>query len=141
MYISHEIGEVGERLACKYLEENDYNILQKNFRCYQGEIDIIARDNIKNELVFIEVKTRTNREYGNPADSIDKYKKKHIYKALKYYIFINNLVNEYIRIDAIEVYILKNQNKINHIKQIFWFVYTRKNELKDLYLYKSKAHF
>lgn len=119
MYISHEIGEVGERLACKYLEENDYNILQKNFRCYQGEIDIIARDNIKNELVFIEVKTRTNREYGNPVDSIDKYKKKHIYKALKYYIFINNLVNEYIRIDAIEVYILKNQNKINHIKQIF----------------------
>ena len=114
MYISHEIGEVGERLACKYLEENE-----KNFRCYQGEIDIIARDNIKNELVFIEVKTRTNREYGNPADSIDKYKKKHIYKALKYYIFINNLVNEYIRIDAIEVYILKNQNKINHIKQIF----------------------
>ncbi|MFR2571021.1 MAG: YraN family protein [Clostridia bacterium] len=54
MYISHEIGEVGERLACKYLEENDYNILQKNFRCYQGEIDIIARDNIKNELVFMK---------------------------------------------------------------------------------------
>lgn len=116
MYLKHEIGKLGEDLAAKYLENNNYKILERNFECKQGEIDIIAKD--KNELVFIEVKTRSKFTYGNPADAVDERKRKHIYKSAKYYIHIRNLEDEFIRIDVVEVYIYKKRYKINHIKQI-----------------------
>ena len=59
MYLRHEIGKLGEDLAIKYLKEKGYEIIERNFRCKQGEIDIIAK--AKEEYVFIEVKTRTNQ--------------------------------------------------------------------------------
>lgn len=117
MYFRQEIGKWGENLACKYLEENNYKIVEKNFWCRQGEVDIIAQDIIQQELVFIEVKTRSNLKYGNPAEAVDKYKQKHMIQAIKYYIYKNKIKNIPIRIDAIEVYIVQNC-KINHIKQI-----------------------
>lgn len=117
MYFRKEIGKWGENLACKYLEENNYKMIEKNFLCQQGEIDMIAKDMIKNELVFIEVKTRSNFKYGNPADAVNKQKQKHMIQAIKYYIYKNHIQNIPIRIDVIEVYIMENY-KINHIKQI-----------------------
>ena len=116
MYFRREIGKWGENLACKYLEENNYKIIEKNFLCQLGEIDMIVKDIIKNELVFIEVKTRSNFKYGNPADAVNKQKQKHMTQAIKYYIYKNHIQNIPIRIDVIEVYIMENY-KINHIKQ------------------------
>lgn len=84
MYLRHEIGKLGEDLAIKYLKEKGYEIIERNFRCKQGEIDIIAKT--KEEYVFIEVKTRTNQMYGNPVDAVNNTKKKHIYSATEYYI-------------------------------------------------------
>ena len=54
------LGKKGEDLACKYLIKNNYNVIEKNFRCKQGEIDIIVKDLSTKELVFVEVKTRSN---------------------------------------------------------------------------------
>ena len=68
MYIKKEIGEIGEKLATNYLIQNNYQIIKRNFTCRQGEIDIIAKDKIKKELTFIEVKTRTNFKYGLPSE-------------------------------------------------------------------------
>ena len=96
--------------------ENNYNIIARNFRCKQGEIDIIAKD--KNEWVFIEVKTRSNFKYGMALDAVDDYKKKHIYNGAKYFIYVKGLENDYIRFDVIEIYFLDNKTKINHIKSI-----------------------
>lgn len=117
MYFRREIGKWGENLACNYLIENNYKIIERNFLCRQGEIDIIAKDINKKELVFIEVKTRSNLKYGNPADSVNKEKQKHMMQAIKYYIYKNNITNVPIRIDIVEVYVIQNC-KINHIKQI-----------------------
>lgn len=61
MYKSHELGLQGENIATRYLIQNNYVIVERNFNCYFGEIDIIAKD--KNEFVFIEVKTRTTNKY------------------------------------------------------------------------------
>ena len=58
-----EIGKIGEDIVCSYLEKNNYKIICRNYRTKTGEIDIIARD-ITKEIVFIEVKTRANGNYG-----------------------------------------------------------------------------
>ena len=116
MYERHELGKEGENYATEYLKNKGYKILQRNFSCKQGEIDIIAKE--KEEYVFIEVKTRQNFHYGSPAESVTGGKQKHIWKATKYYIYLHKLENKYIRFDVIEVYKNKNKFYLNHIKQI-----------------------
>lgn len=110
------IGFEGENIACNYLEMQGCEILDRNFICNSGEIDIIAKD--KDELVFIEVKTRRNSKYGNPIDAVDLNKINHILKTAKFYVYINNLEKEFIRFDIIEVYMKNNETKINQIKNI-----------------------
>lgn len=116
MYQRHETGKLGEDLACKYLESQGYKVIERNFEARQGEIDIIAID--KCELVFLEVKTRTNIKYGNPAEAVHKIKQKHLLKTVEYYLYSRNLEDEFVRIDVIEVYLYSNKYRINHIKQI-----------------------
>ena len=116
-YERHILGNNGEKIASEYLEKNHYEIIKRNFRCKQGEIDIIAYDDKNREYVFVEVKTRTNFEYGKPVDSVNKMKQKHIVSATKYYIYLHNLENKYIRFDIIEIY-KKDQYIINHIKNV-----------------------
>lgn len=108
-------GKTGENVATKYLENQGYKIICNNFRCMQGEIDIIAKD--KNELVFVEVKTRKSKMYGEAREAVDRNKQKHILEATKYYLYKNRKENNFVRIDVIEVYIKKNKFTINHIKQ------------------------
>lgn len=108
-------GKSGEMEATKYLKKNGYEIICNNFRCQQGEIDIIAKD--KNEIVFIEVKTRSSKNYGEPREAVDKNKKKHIMDTAKYYLYKEHKENSYVRIDVIEVYIKKDKIILNHIKQ------------------------
>ena len=117
MHINKDkLGKLGEDIAIKYLVNNNYKIITRNFRYKQGEIDIIAKD--RDEWAFIEVKTRSNLNYGRPSDAVDEYKKKHIYKGARYFTYINGLENDYIRFDVIEIYFLNNKIKINHIKSI-----------------------
>lgn len=117
MYIKQEIGKLGEDIATNYLIEKGYIILDRNFECRQGEIDIIAKD--EKEIVFIEVKTRTSNKYGTPSEAVNKIKQKHMLQSMKYYLYIKNLSQEFIRIDVIEVYINVNIVEVNHIKQAF----------------------
>ncbi len=120
MYTKKEVGKIGEDISSKYLENNNYEIINRNFFSKYGEIDIIAKDIKRNEVVFIEVKTRTNKKYGEPSEAIDHIKLKHIYKTAQYYIKQNKLEKEYIRFDAIEVYLSPNLVKanVNHILNI-----------------------
>ncbi len=116
MYKRHQIGKLGEDLAVKYLEQIGYKVIERNFECRQGEIDIIALD--KNEIVFIEVKTRTSIKFGTPIDAVNEIKQKHLLKAVKYYLYSRNLENEFVRIDVIEIYLYEHRYRVNHIKQI-----------------------
>lgn len=109
------IGNLGENLVAKYLEDLGYKIIERNFNCKLGEIDIIAQD--KNEIVFVEVKTRRMLSYGDPAESVNIPKQKHIYRAGEYYLLINNKLDNFTRIDVVEVYLHDKEYKINHIKK------------------------
>ena len=113
-----ELGKKGEQQACKFLEKIGYSILNKNYKCSYGEIDIIATD--KDEVVFVEVKTRCSKQYGEARDAVNIYKKKHIKKAATYYICKHRLENRFIRFDVIEVYVEENQFYIKHIKNVLW---------------------
>lgn len=92
MYRAQEIGKFGEEEATKYLKEKGYKILDRNFSCKRGEIDIIALE--KNEIVFIEIKSRENIKYGLPSEAVDRRKLEHIYKTAEYYLYIRNLQEE-----------------------------------------------
>lgn len=116
MYKIHEIGKQGEDLVEKYLIKKGYKILDRNFSCKRGEIDIIAF--YKKQIIFIEIKSRTNKKYGLPSEAVNKRKLEKIYKTAEYYLYCRNLENENIRIDVIEVYINEKRYYINHLKQV-----------------------
>ncbi len=116
MYERHKLGKEGEDYATNYLKDKGYKIIEKNFMCKQGEIDIIAKE--KEEYVFIEVKTRQNFNYGMPSEAVTPKKQKNIWNATKYFLYLHNLENKYIRFDVIELYKKDNKFYINHIKQI-----------------------
>ena len=115
MYERHITGKEGEDIATQFLRKNGYEILDRNFNKKQGEKEDVEKE--KEEYVFIEEKTRKNEEYGQPVEAIDKNKIKHLKKAISYYLYVNKLENEFIRIDVIEIKFIKNKIYINHIKQ------------------------
>lgn len=111
------IGKYGEQIAGEYLEKLNYKIIYKNFRCKCGEIDIVA---IKNhEIVFVEVKTRTNLKYGLPVEAVNKQKQEHICNTAKYFLYSNDLIDTYVRFDVIEVVLINKKCKIRHLKDVF----------------------
>ena len=115
MYVSHELGRIGENIIADYITKLGYKVVERNFACNQGEIDIVAKD--KEELVFIEVKTRTDISYGEASEAVTDTKKRHLINTIKYYIYKQKLENQPIRIDVAEVYINKGNVKVNYIKQ------------------------
>ena len=112
-----EIGKYGENLAKKYLENLGYKILDMNYKYSRyGEIDIIAL--YKNELCFVEVKTRRNDKFGTPMEAITKDKLIKIQLSAKNYIQEKKPKFEHYRIDAISIELKENQKEITHIKNI-----------------------
>lgn len=116
---NRDLGNWGEDQAEEFLVSKGYEIVERNFYSYQGEIDIIARDLETEELVFCEVKTRRNMDFGNPMDSVNKYKQKHLFFTGKYYLFSNNINNALVRFDIIEVYLVNHKVRLNHLKNVF----------------------
>lgn len=116
IHIKKDFGNSGEDIAVQYLKSHGHIILKRNFYCKQGEIDIITKD--KNEIVFIEVKSRSNTEYGLPSESVTKQKIQHLYKTAGYFLYKNKMLNEFVRFDVVEILIKSGKFNINHIKQI-----------------------
>lgn len=114
-----DIGNLGENIAENYLIDRGYIILDRNFRCKTGEIDIIAKDGIY--ISFIEVKTRYGTLYGTPGESVNYLKQYRIYKTAQMYILKKRLNNFNFRFDVIEVILnhINNDFSIKLIKDAF----------------------
>jgi putative endonuclease len=95
-----ETGKKGEDIAVEYLKGRGYEILRRNFRSGNSEVDIIAKDG--NELVFIEVKTRSHHQFGYPEESVDEAKQEAIQSCAEEYIS-NEGWNGDIRFDIIAI--------------------------------------
>jgi len=100
------IGQFGEKIALSFILKRGDVIVSKNYRCKYGEIDIISASD--EYLVFTEVKTRQNSNYGYPLESVTDNKLKKIKKASQYFLLSQNPYQEYkcnLRFDAISVII------------------------------------
>ena len=111
-------GAFGESLATEYLTECGYKVLERNFSCRTGEIDIIARN--KEYIVFIEVKARANLNYGLPCEAVNYHKQNVIGKVAAAYLANKKIVDENCRFDVIEVLACGDRvTNINHIIDAF----------------------
>ncbi|MCR5403824.1 MAG: YraN family protein [Butyrivibrio sp.] len=79
------IGGNTESLACEYLRSQGASVISSNYRCRQGEVDIIARDGVY--LCFVEVKYRNNYRFGEPQEAVDLKKRRHICKVSEFYLY------------------------------------------------------
>ena len=111
------LGNTGENLAAKFLENHGYKILERNYRIRTAEIDIIAE--IGGVTVFVEVKTRSNLRKGTPAEAVNIRKQKKIIEAASVFLQNESYCDCACRFDVIEVISADKDFKINHIENAF----------------------
>lgn len=110
----------GEDAACQYLQDKGYEIVKRNYRCYVGEIDIIASQN--GTLHFVEVKTRSSELYGLPRESVTWTKQRKIRRSAESYLAMTKLIYNMppLSFDVIEVIRTTGQVKsVNHLVGCF----------------------
>lgn len=110
------VGKTGEKAARDYLEKQGYQIVETNYRCMLGELDIIAREAIT--TVFIEVRTKTGLSFGSPEESITVDKAKRLKRLAAKYLQDYGLSETPSRIDLIAVQLDRNDLSVLGLKQI-----------------------
>jgi len=96
-----EVGKLGEKTAQKFLKKRGYRIRETGFRCPHGEIDIIAQR--KDYLVFVEVRTKSNLDFGTPEESITQAKKKKLIALALTYTSTHQNIPPLWRIDVVAI--------------------------------------
>lgn len=99
--IRQGLGYTGERLAAEQLVREGYSILERNFRCRYGEIDLIAEDG--QDLVFVEVKTRRGVAYGRPEEAVTLQKQRKLMQVANHYLSLQTQPERSWRIDVVAV--------------------------------------
>ena len=110
-----DVGILGEKLARDFLEKRGYHIWQTNYRCPEGEIDIVAKH--EDSLVFIEVRTRKSLEFGSPEESITPAKMEKLRTVAERYRQTHDNLPASWRIDVVAVE-LDASNKASRIELI-----------------------
>lgn len=107
------VGCWGENLAAQYLSQNKYKILNRNFNCHFGEIDIVAWDG--ESVIFVEVKARKDDSFGMPREAVNWRKQQTIVKCANYWLYKNKKTGVPVRFDVVEIL----GSDITHIKDAF----------------------
>lgn len=110
------LGSWGEDAAAKYLKRKGYRILEQNYRCKLGEMDLIA--SIRDEIVFIEVKTRQNQQYGLPCEAVNHSKIRHLKRIASWYLSVSHTQVSDPRIDVVEILFIDGKPYLHHIENI-----------------------
>lgn len=118
MAVHNELGELGEEMAVDYLSKKGYTILERNYRYDRAEVDIIAQD--KEQIVIVEVKTRTSSFFGDPQDFVSRRKIKQLVKVADYYMQHKEIDKE-VRFDIVAVLVNKKQESIEHFIDAFYY--------------------
>lgn len=110
------LGKAGEELAAQFLLQRAYEILDRNWRCSQGEIDLIARH--EGVIVFVEVKTRSTGAFGHPFEAITPSKLARLRRLASTWCSQAQLLSSRIRIDAIAVIGAGEDASIEHLRGV-----------------------
>ena len=110
-------GKRGEELAAAHLVEVGYRIIERNYRCLFGEIDIVAEEG--ETLVFVEVKSRRSDAYGEPQLAVGHQKQKKMSKISVYYLAERHLRHRQARFDVVAVRLLPAGHRIELIRDAF----------------------
>ena len=108
-----QTGKLAERLAAEYLVKEGYDVLATNWRCAEGEIDIICR--IGEQTVFVEVRAKSSGEFGSPAESISRRKQQKLIAASERYLADSADPTPDWRIDFIGVEFSSGGHRLEHI--------------------------
>jgi len=113
-----EIGQQAERQACEFLQSQGFLLLAQNYRCYCGEIDLIMQD--QNDIVFVEVRSRSRTDFGNAFDSINKNKRKKLIKTATLFLQKKKwLYKVHSRFDVIAIHPVDGSMKLEWIRNAF----------------------
>jgi len=116
-----ELGKKGEELALRFLKKKGYRIIEKNYVCKMGEMDIIGKE--KDTLVFIEVKTRTSTEFGPPQLAVHSSKQRQLSKVALNYLNEKRLNDVKARFDVVAIVLEQNREEIDLIRDAFELQY------------------
>ena len=108
-------GALGEKIACNFLGNNGYKIIETNYRCRDGEIDIVTRH--RDALVFVEVKTRKSIIFGAPEESVTPAKMQKLKTVAEYYYQNHDNLPPEWRIDVVAIEI-NSAGKVARIELI-----------------------
>jgi putative endonuclease len=110
-------GARGEQRAVEYLQEQGYRILERNYRCPLGEMDIIAREG--KTVVFVEVKTRASDRFGSPQAAIGPQKQRRMTVIARYYLKTQGLLDGPARFDVAAVRLADGGDSVTLYKNAF----------------------
>jgi putative endonuclease len=117
-----ELGKKGEEIALRFLKKKGYKIIERNYVCKLGEMDIIARE--KDTLVFVEVKTRTSMAFGPPQLAVNSTKQMQLSKVALYFLKEKQLEDIKARFDVVAILLRPKGEEIELIKDAFDLKYT-----------------
>jgi len=112
-----ELGRKGEEKAIRFLKKRGYRIIEKNYVCKMGEMDIIARE--KDTLAFIEVKTRTSIEFGPPQLAVTEFKQRQLSKVALNFLKEKNIEDMKARFDVVAILLAPEGEEIELIRDAF----------------------
>jgi putative endonuclease len=115
------LGKKGEELAIAQLRSLKYKIIERNFKCALGEIDIIAWE--KDMLVFVEVKTRRTKDFGGPAAAVNQRKQRQLSRVALTYLNQKKLAEMPARFDVVAVELIPPAPRIEVIRNAFDLLY------------------
>ncbi len=118
MTLRKELGDKGEKIAEKYLRKQRYRILERNFQSRFGEIDLVARE--KNEIIFVEVKTKTGANFGFPEQEFSFAKKQKMRRAIQSWLWENKITHNNWRVDLVAIDYSQNPKapQLRHYKYL-----------------------
>jgi len=110
-------GKDGERLAERYLRRKGYTLIERNYRCRGGEVDLIVLD--RKIVVFVEVKTRSDHRFGTPVEAVENRKQQKMIQAAQFFLNNKGLHEREARFDVIGITWLDGAPQVEHIQNAF----------------------
>jgi putative endonuclease len=111
------LGREGERLAELFLKKKGYKLVQRNYRCRGGEVDLIVLD--RRVVVFVEVKTRTDHEFGSPLEAVEPRKQRRMILAAQFFLHEKKLHERDARFDVVGISWPGSEPVFEHIQNAF----------------------